>query len=57
VRPDEDVVEFAIGYRPNRRQLIKVGYQFVNGSPSAGAPGDVFTVQLVTNLRPISLSW
>jgi hypothetical protein len=57
VRPDEDVMEFAVGYRPNRRQLVKVGYQFVNGAPRDGAPGDVFAVQLVTNLKPISLSW
>ncbi|MEX2300006.1 MAG: hypothetical protein WD733_03655 [Bryobacterales bacterium] len=57
VRPDQDVLELAVGYRPNRRQLLKVGYQFVNGSPRDGAPGDVFAIQLVTNLKPISLSW
>lgn len=57
VRPNEDLVEVAVGYRPNRHQLIKVGYQFAKGAPRDGAPGDVFAVQLVTNLRPISLSW
>ncbi len=57
VQPDQNLVELAVGYRPNRRQLLKVGYQLVKGAPREGAPGDVFAIQLVTNLRPISLSW
>jgi hypothetical protein len=57
VQPDEDIYEFALGYRPNRRQLLKAGYQVVKGSPRQGALGDVFAIQLVTTLKPVSASW
>ncbi len=57
VSRDQNVYEFAIGYRPNRFQLVKVGYELVKGSPRDGAPGDVFAIQLVTTLRPISKAW
>jgi hypothetical protein len=57
VQPDENVYELAVGFRPNRRQLLKVGYEWVQGSPRQGAPGDVFAIQLVTNLKPVSLTW
>ena len=57
VSPDVDLYEFAVGYRPNRHQLLKVGYQLVNGSRRDGRLADVFAVQLVTNLRPLSVAW
>jgi hypothetical protein len=57
VTPDQNVYEFAVGYRPNRFQLLKVGYELVKGAPKQGAPGDVFAIQLVTSLRPVSAAW
>ena len=52
-RPAYDLYEFALGYRPNRRQLVKVGYQFAHGHKQYG----VFGIQLVTRLNPISAAW
>lgn len=45
--------EFAAGFRPNRHQVIKIGYQF---SQSPTGRGNTFAVQVVTTLRAISLS-
>jgi hypothetical protein len=53
VRPDYERYEFALGYRPNRRQLVKVGYQLAHGQEQYG----VFAVQLVTRLNTISTTW
>ena len=57
VTPELNLVEFAVGYRPNTRQILKVGYELVHGSPSQGAPGDVIAIQLVTSLTPVSTVW
>jgi hypothetical protein len=42
-----------LGYRPNPRQLVKVGYQFAHGHEQYG----VFAVQLVTRLNTFSTTW
>jgi hypothetical protein len=44
--------EFAAGFRPNRHQLIKIGYQVPQ--QHGGRIGKTFTVQVVTTLRPFS---
>jgi hypothetical protein len=42
--------EAAIGYRPNRRQIIKTSYELVRSNEYRGASGGVIGVQLVTQL-------
>lgn len=48
--------EVAAGIRPNTWQLIKVGY-FMQRERSGGGVDNVFGVQLVTMLHPLSLAW
>lgn len=45
------VAEATIGYRPNRRQIIKVGYQLLRSNEYRGASGGVVGVQLVTQFN------
>jgi hypothetical protein len=51
VTPTLEVYETAVGFRPNRYQLIKVGYQALQG-----APGNVLALQLVTSIPSISIA-
>src|SRR5262249_52633629 len=44
----------AIGYRPNRTQLVKVGYQ-VNRLEATGQLDRLFLLQVVTSLHPLSV--
>ena len=56
--------EFAFGYRPNRNQLIKAGYEWINRSEStvtygstynnSNVRGSVFQLQLVTTITAFS---
>jgi hypothetical protein len=48
--------EFAVGFRPNRRQLLKVGYQIQQGSEIRGTLANNFSVQMVTSFHPISVA-
>jgi hypothetical protein len=55
----QQVYEFAFGYRPNRHQLIKAGYEWMNRKESSfnagpDARGSAFQVQLVTTLDAFS---
>jgi hypothetical protein len=55
----QQAYEFAFGYRPNRHQLIKTGYEWINrNEPSlnagSGSRGSVFQVQLLTTLTAFS---
>jgi hypothetical protein len=45
------VGEVAIGYRPNRRQIIKASYQLLRSNEYQGASGGVVGVQLVTQFN------
>jgi len=45
------VGEVAIGYRPNRRQIIKASYQLLRSRDYHGASGGVIGVQLVTQFN------
>lgn len=48
--------EIVAGYRPNRRQLIKVGYEFQQGPAFGTLRGNVFSAQLVTTFHAISIA-
>lgn len=48
--------EAAIGFRPNRHQLIKFGYQVPNGPKTPGFAGSTLAVQIVTTFRPLALA-
>jgi hypothetical protein len=55
----QQAYEFAFGYRPNRHQLIKAGYEWIARTDSSSNPGSetrgsVFQVQLVTTLTAFS---
>ncbi|MEX2260419.1 MAG: hypothetical protein WD696_00630 [Bryobacteraceae bacterium] len=51
-----ETYEAAAGFRPNRHQLIKVGYQIQKGPDIRGTLGNTFAVQLVSVFRPISIA-
>jgi hypothetical protein len=50
------VYEVAAGYRPNRLQLIKVGYRAEQGPTIRGTLENVLAVQLVTSFRALSIA-
>lgn len=55
----QQAYEFGFGYRPNRHQLIKAGYEWINRNDSLinnvpDAHGSMFQVQLVTTLEAFS---
>lgn len=54
--PGRELLDLAIGFRPNRQQLVKAGYAFAFGPAIRGSLGNVFSLQLITNLRPISIA-
>lgn len=49
--------EFAVGFRPNRWQLLKVGYEWLRIADVSGTRDNVFGIQLVTSLQPLSKAW
>jgi hypothetical protein len=49
------VYESALGFRPNRHQLIKAGYQITRRLGAADG-GGAFAVQIVTGFRPLSIA-
>jgi hypothetical protein len=55
--PGDDAFEVTVGFRPNRWQLIKMGYQFVRDSRQQGVFDHVFAGQLVTRLDTPSFAW
>jgi hypothetical protein len=54
--PALQVYETAIGYRPNRMQLIKIGYEIQQSQHIRGTLANVFGIQLVTVFRAISIA-
>jgi hypothetical protein len=54
--PGHQAYEFVVGYRPNRLQLLKAGYQVRQGPATRGSLENSFGVQLVTSLAPISIA-
>jgi hypothetical protein len=52
--PNRQVTEFAFGYRINRRQLLKAGYQWPHKDGTLNSHNNIFGVQLVTSIDAIS---
>jgi len=52
--PNVQAYEFAVGFRPNRWQLVKVGYEWLRGEDISGTRDNVFGIQLVTSIRVLS---
>jgi hypothetical protein len=50
-----ETYEAVVGYRPNMRQIVKVGYGVEHELPSGHLMG-TFTAQLVTTLHPLSFA-
>jgi hypothetical protein len=48
--------ETVMGYRPNRHQLLKVGYEVQRAQTSTGTQANTFAMQLVTVFRPVSIA-
>ncbi|MGA2590132.1 MAG: hypothetical protein ABSH32_09470 [Bryobacteraceae bacterium] len=48
--------EFVGGFRPNRYQLAKLGYEIRQGPQIQGTQGNTLAVQLVTSFRAISIA-
>jgi hypothetical protein len=51
-----DAYEFAVGYRPSRWELVKVGYEALRGADIRGTLANTLAVQLVTTFGPLSLA-
>jgi len=58
LRPSEgsphQVYEIAAGYRPNRFELVKVGYEVKQGPAIRGSLGNTLAIQFVTTFGPLS---
>ena len=52
--PNLQAYEFALGFRPNRWQLLKVGYEWLQGEEISGTRDNVFGIQLVTSIQALS---
>jgi len=55
--PNRQSYELAMGYRPNRWQLLKVGWEWLSTSQASGTRDQVFGVQLVTSIQSLSQAW
>jgi hypothetical protein len=53
--PGYESYELGAGFRPNRLQILKFGYQILRGPTIQGASDNVAVIQLVTNFHPISV--
>lgn len=52
--PNMQAYEFAVGFRPNRWQLLKIGYEWLQGEEISGTRDNVFGIQLVTSIQALS---
>lgn len=52
--PNLQAYEFAIGYRPNRWQLVKLGYEWLKMDGVSGTRDNVLGIQLVTSVQSLS---
>jgi hypothetical protein len=52
--PNRQAYEFALGYRPNRLMLLKVGYELANAQGAPRGLDNVFGVQFVTSINSLS---
>jgi hypothetical protein len=54
--PGMQTYEFASGFRPNRYQLIKLGYTVQQGAEYSATQGNIAAIEFVTSFRAISLA-
>jgi hypothetical protein len=52
--PNRQAYEFAVGYRVNRFQTLKVGYEVFKTKNVPGSRDNVFGVQFVTSVHALS---
>jgi hypothetical protein len=52
--PNRQAYELAVGFRPDRIQLLKVGYEWVKVDGGPQVHGNVFGVQFVTSINALS---
>ena len=55
--PDRQNYDFVVGYRPNRFQLVKVGYQWLRDQKVQGTHDDVWAIQYVTSIDSLRRSF
>jgi hypothetical protein len=55
--PNQQAYEFALGYRPNRWQLLKVGYEWLRTSDVSPSRDNVLGIQFVTSIQSLSKAW
>ena len=53
-QPNVAAYEFALGYRPNRVQLVKLGYEWQRTDGVTGTRNNVLGIQLVTSFSALS---
>ncbi len=56
ISPDRQTYEFAVGFRPNMLQLLKIGYQIQQAPNFSGASGNTLALQIITTLHPFSIA-
>jgi hypothetical protein len=56
VGPTDQMFEAVVGFRPNSREIIKVGYGLDRVLGPGGSLGRLFQVQVVTMLHPLSIA-
>lgn len=54
--PGRQAYEVVVGFRPDRHQLVKVGYQIQQGPAIRGTLGNTVAVQYVCAFRPVSIA-
>ncbi len=54
--PGRQVYEMVAGYRPNRYQLLKIGYEVQQGPRIQGTKSNTLAVQFVTTFRALSIA-
>jgi hypothetical protein len=55
--PQHEFYEVAAGYRPARRELVKLDYEIIPGPPLEGRSAHTIALQLVTTFGPLSESF
>jgi hypothetical protein len=53
--PSRNVLETAVGFRPNRFQIFKLSYEVRRGDYLKGAVADTVAFQVTTSFHPISI--
>jgi hypothetical protein len=53
--PGYQSYEFAVAYRPARFELVKLGYEILQGAAYRGTLGNTLAIQFVTTFGPLSV--